>query len=672
MKEQRPKQGAEPQPRETQGSPPAGPGASTAFQFEDQIQAFVEVLPDATVIIDGAGRIIAWNRPMEELTGIPKARAVGQTGYLHGAALYGRSEPILVDPVDLVARQDRAAESKYIFFERSGSSVSAVSFAPAARNGQGAFLWGTASVLFDAEGNRIGAIESIRDITHQKRIEEELRLSRERLRLALDATGDGLWDWNLPAGKMYLDQGCLRMLGWEGEEGEYPFAQLMEHHHQEDLARIMRGLEQRVQAGSSDKVSIEYRIRLADGEFRWVLSRGKVMARDRANRPVRILGVVSDQTERRRLEAQIQQGHKMESIGRLAGGIAHDFNNLLTVILSGSDLALMSIPEETPAARDVQSVREAALRASQLTQQLLTFARQQPHRPTVHDLNDLVREIAQMLGRLIGEDIELHFDLAPDAWRVTLDRGQFEQVLVNLVVNARDAMPGGGAIWIRTRNVVQFERPYAQLTVTDSGCGMTEEVQAHLFEPFFTTKEVGKGTGLGLATCYGIVQQNGGQIDVESAPGCGTTFRILLPKTDAPTAAEWAAGLTGEPLFCGTERILVVEDEEEVRNLIVRILSARGYRVFDAANREKALSLIQSVGARFDLILTDVVMPGGGMVDLAQELQSRHPATKVLLMSGYAEGRIGQALPEGVEWPLLEKPFSPVSLLGKVREVLGR
>ncbi|HEU4569482.1 MAG TPA: ATP-binding protein, partial [Gemmatimonadales bacterium] len=385
--------------------------------------------------------------------------------------------------------------------------------------------------------------------------------------------------------------------------------------------------------------------------------------------------------QREGAEEQLRQSQRLESLGRLAGGVAHDFNNLLTVILGNLALVRGELPDDSTAAEDIGMAERAARRASELTRKLLTFARRQSVAPQVLELQQQLRDLEAIFKRLVGEDVRLVGDHAPGLWPVLMDPGHLEQVVTNLVVNARDAMPDGGTITLRTRNVTfSGDRPnpgglppgeYVQLEVTDSGTGMGPDVLARIFEPFFTTKEPGKGTGLGLATVYGIVHQAGGHVDVRSTPGLGSTFIVLLPRAADGTRAPRDPGATPLPGFGRGERVLLVEDEDAVRQVAVRALSDRGYRVVAAESAESALRRLDD-GTPIDLLVTDVVMPGMGGKALAERLLARWPELPVLFVSGYtAEERLeGLLAREGVQ--LLAKPFTPDHLAFAVRGLLDR
>jgi PAS domain S-box-containing protein len=390
------------------------------------------------------------------------------------------------------------------------------------------------------------------------------------------------------------------------------------------------------------------------------------------------IAVSRDVTARKAIEQQLQQSQKLESVARLAGGVAHDFNNLLTAILAGVDVLLSRIPAGGPLREGVQEIDEAARRAAALTRQLLVFSRKEVAQPALVDLNEIVAGMARMLRRLISEDIELSTVAAAGVGRVRADPGQLEQVILNLAVNARDAMPRGGKLTIETVSVtvdaatarVHEVSPGRQvmLQVTDTGCGMSPEVQAHLFEPFFTTKEAGKGTGLGLSTVYGIVRQAGGWVALRSRPGAGTVFRVYLPEAEAPGArpADVAARREG-PAPRGTETVLLVEDDAMVRRVAVRTLRGAGYTVLEASGGDEALRA--AAGARVDLMVTDLVMPHMGGEALARRFRAEHPRARVLLISGYTDHEVDPAaLGRGVAF--LQKPFTPQALARTVRELL--
>jgi two-component system, cell cycle sensor histidine kinase and response regulator CckA len=393
------------------------------------------------------------------------------------------------------------------------------------------------------------------------------------------------------------------------------------------------------------------------------------------------MAMLTDAAGGLQVEEQLRQTQKMEAVGMLAGGVAHDFNNLLTIITGYSHLILNNLNPGDPNHHAAAQIMKAGERAAALTKQLLAFSRRQVLQPRVLDLNDLVTGLSSMLQRLIGEDIDLRLALNPDLGRVNADPGQIEQVLMNLVVNARDAMPKGGSLTIETRNVELDESytqrnlaakrgPHVLLAVSDSGHGMDEATRSRLFEPFFTTKSVGKGTGLGLSTVFGIIQQSGGSLEVYSEPDHGTSVKVYLPRIDQPVSVE-AKELRKKPAR-GTETILVVEDDEMVRHLVRETLAKEGYRVMDAADPVHARRMADSHKGEIQLLITDVVMPKVSGIDLALQIAARRPTIKVLYMSGYTDNAIVNGGMLEKEAAFLQKPFTPGVLTHKVREVLEK
>jgi PAS domain S-box-containing protein len=406
--------------------------------------------------------------------------------------------------------------------------------------------------------------------------------------------------------------------------------------------------------------------------------------------PVAVQGSARDITERKRAEEalrlsqlQLQQSQKLEAIGQLAGGVAHDFNNMLTAIMGYTDLSLRRVGLENPIRRNLEETKKAAERAASLVRQLLAFSRKQILEPKVLDLNDVVKDLHKMLTRLIGEDVKLATRLEADLGSIKADPCQVEQIIVNLVVNARDAMPRGGRVTIETANVSLDAQTatkhvavnpgeYVMLSVSDTGSGMDHETQARIFEPFFTTKEVGKGTGLGLSTVYGIVKQSGGNIWVYSEPGFGTVFKVYLPRLDDTTANSDAKQAQESNAPRGTETILLVEDEDVVRGLTRRILMQAGYNVLDAKSGDEAIRLCDAHVGPIDLLLTDVVMPEVSGKEVADRLLELRPTTRVLFMSGYTDEAIVQHGVLDANVKFIQKPFTWLALTKKVREVLNR
>jgi signal transduction histidine kinase/ActR/RegA family two-component response regulator len=453
------------------------------------------------------------------------------------------------------------------------------------------------------------------------------------------------------------------------------FEAFIEAIHPEDRQSVRDIIHKALKSGAD--FSIQHRALWADGTVRWLNNAGRIQLGEQGE-PLRGVGITMDITERRTLEEQYHQSQKMEAVGRLAGGVAHDFNNLLTAILGYCQLLLADLDPRDPRRSDVMEIHKAGESAAGLTRQLLTFSRKQIIEPRVLDLNAVVGNMRGLIGRLIGEDVNVVLNLRAGLPTVKADAGQMEQIVLNLAVNARDAMPGGGTLTIETTNVDIDENyanthfpvepgPYVGLTVTDTGTGMSPEVQARLFEPFFTTKEIGKGTGLGLATVHGIVARTGGSIGVSSEVGKGSSFTAYFPHSAVGVAADLPApAVQARP---AEETLLVVEDEEALRILAKRILERQGYRVLLAANAGEALQLFKS-NEVIDLILTDVIMPGGSGAELTRRLVAERPGLKVVYMSGYTDEAISHhgVLDPGIAF--LHKPFTSETLGRKIREVL--
>jgi len=510
------------------------------------------------------------------------------------------------------------------------------------------------------------------------RIEEALRESQAQLQraesVALVMTAhlalDGRW--------VKVPPTLCDLLGYT--EQELLALEVADVAHPEDLEADLAE-RQRLIRGEARSYDLLMRLLRRDGRVVWFYSNISVV-QDAAGTPLYFLAYLRDVSERKLLEEQLRQAQKMEAVGQLAGGVAHDFNNLLTAIIGNTELLLGTIDLDDRRRLDVQEISRAAHRAATLTRQLLAFSRRQVLQPRIVDLNGVVTELTAMLRRIIGEHVELRLQLEPGLGRVLADAGQLEQVITNLAVNARDAMPSGGTLTIRTANVAQAEAlpsgpesspllgPLVELSVSDDGLGMDERTQARLFEPFFTTKELGRGTGLGLATVYGIVRQSGGHIRVATRLHHGSTFTIYLPMAEGTPESDVEAGGWSE-LPGGTGTILVVEDEDAVRYLACRVLRGNGYRILEAGDPAAAIRIVKAEGQPVDLLVTDIVMPGMSGPALAERLIAGCPDLKVLYITGYAAEAIERqgALPAG--GALLEKPFTAQQLVDSVRQALG-
>ena len=547
------------------------------------------------------------------------------------------------------------------------------------RHKQGGYRWLRAELrlLRDAAGRPVEAVGSWSDITARKEAELRLQESEEQYRLLFDSNPHPMWVYDDETlAFLAVNDAAVRHYGYSREE--FSAMTLRDIRPPSDVPVLEEQVARRREAArepfSSPRV---WRHRKKDAAVIDVeISSSPITFRGRPG----WLALAADVTEKKRLEAQLLQAQKMESVGRLAGGVAHDFNNLLGVITGYGDLLQREIGPEHPGFHRVEEIRKAAERAAVLTRQLLAFSRKQVLEPTVLDLNVVVSDTENMLRRLIGEDVQLVTVLAGGLGRVKGDRGQLEQVIVNMAVNARDAMPQGGKLIIETADVDLDEKyartrsdaspgPHVMLAVSDTGHGMDAETRSHLFEPFFTTKGPGRGTGLGLATVYGIVRQSGGHVMVYSEPGQGTTFKVYLPRFEG-MARPAEASATAEGAPSGVETILLVEDEASLRVLILEILESAGYRVLEGPTPEEALTLAGAHAEPIHLVLTDVVLPRMSGRQMAESLQSSRPDTRVLFMSGYTDDAISHhgILETGVHF--LQKPFTTDALLRKVRDVL--
>ena len=630
-----------------------------------QLSSAVEQTGDSVFITDREGRIEYVNPAFERICGFTLDEVRGKTprvlkSGVHDQAFYERLWNALLAGEIYRAVVVNRKKSGELFHEEK-----------------------VISPLRDGQGRITHFVSTGRDITERIRAEQRLRESEERFRQLTEHIREVFWLKSADGSRILYVSPAYEEVWGRSCQSLYaePFS-FLETVHPEDRERVLAALPGQA-AGEYDH---EFRIVRPDGAIRWIWARA-FPVRDEHGEIYRIAGCSEDITERKMVEEalresaeQLRQAQKMEAVGRLAGGIAHDFNNLLTVILGRAELLLARLGEEETLARDVTLMKKTADRAAALTRQILAFSRQQMLQPKVLDLSAIVSETAAMLRPLIGEHIELCLNAVPHPCLVMADPGHLEQVIMNLALNARDAMPGGGQLTIETAAVELGEEyarrhlaispgPYVMLAVSDTGTGMDAETRARIFEPFFTTKEQGKGTGLGLATVYGIVKQSGGGIWVYSEPGHGTSFKVYLPRV--PAGAE-AAG-AGEPRPAsggGSETVLLVEDEEEVRSLAREILETAGYAVLEARDGRQASDLAARPSGPIQLLVSDGGMPGMTGADLVERLRPLHPEMRLLFMSGYTDAALANhsALPPGAAF--MEKPFTAATLTRKVREIL--
>jgi PAS domain S-box-containing protein len=603
------------------------------------------------------GRYVDVNDSFLQMTGYQRSEILGRTAAELGMWIHPETRVALAEALSL---QGKVLEFEFLFRARNGEE-----------------RVGALSAELIQVGGEPCLLANVRDDTEPRRAQQALLESQRQYESLVNSVDGIVWEADAQTLRFtFVSPQAERLLG-------YPPARWLQepdfwtgHIHPEDRKWAVDYCL-RATAEQCDH-NFEYRMLAADGRTVWLRDMVSVVVEN--GQTSRLRGLMVDVTQQREMEQQLRQSQKMEAVGQLAGGVAHDFNNLLMVIRGYSELMLDRLEPSSVVRSQAEGILQAAQRASTVIRQLLAFSRKQVLSPKVLDLNAVVGEVGKMLLRLIGEDIELQVVKALDLGRVKADPGQLEQVILNLAVNARDAMPDGGKLILETRNVVLDDAyarahisaqagPYVLLAVTDNGVGMDPETRSRIFEPFFTTKEQGKGTGLGLATVYGIVKQSGGYIWVYSELGQGTTFKIYLPQVSEQPAVVPAEA----PKETGraSETVLLVEDEEDVRKVVTDFLQARGYTVLGAGSGPLALRLAEQHPGPIHLLLTDVVMPAMGGRELAERMRQQQPGIKVLYMSGYTHRGAGQNHGLDPEDPFLEKPFSGEALARKLSEVLG-
>ncbi len=648
---------------------------------ERRLAGIIDFLPDPTWVINVKGVVVAWNRALEELTGVPARDILGKGDYAYAIPFYEESRPMLINLLD---NPDDEIESRYISFTREKDWLVGVSFNPRLGT-NGMYLSGIAGPLYDAAGKRVGAIESLRDVSALKEAEEEVRASEKRFRDLFNSINDLLFSQDLEGRFLSLNQAIARVLGYQVEEllGTKA-AELMLPEHRSGFDDVY--LKKLKEEGSHKGVA-KYLTR--DGEVCY-LEFSSTLVSPEDGEPY-ISGSGRDVTDRflaeremKRLQRQLQQAQKMEAIGTLAGGVAHDFNNILQALGGYVEMVTLGSGLGKEDRRRLGQVSELVSRASDLIRQLLTFSRRLEPEMRPMDLNREVRQAAEILERTIPKMIFIETRLAEELSPVRGDQAQIEQILLNLGANARDAMPEGGRLSLATENVVLDQafcqqnpgvKPgsYVLLTVSDNGQGMEQEVLDQIFDPFFTTKPVGEGTGLGLSTVYGIIKSHGGHVFCQSSRGQGTVFQIYLPAAEQDEESlageiectdQWMNATSGAT-------ILVVDDERDILSSVGECLEHAGGKVLTASSGEQALRRQKEFPGKLDLVILDLGMPGMGGHACLRQLKGREPGLKVLISSGYfSDGQIKKLLEQGAQG-YLTKPYKLSDLMAKVNDLLG-
>ncbi len=622
-----------------------------AHDAMERLAAIVASSNDAIVGKTLDGTVTSWNAAAERIFGYPASEILGQSIFK-------------LIPADL-----HDSERHILECLRRGEAVEFAETERIRKDGEHIWISLSVSPVRDPSGTTTGAASIKRDITARRQAEAELRQSQEELRLAHQAARMGAWRWDVTENELRWDDGLRRLYGLGPSDHVREFDDFLARVHPEDRDRVIRDAQSALT--TSAPIDHEFRILLPDGRVRWLVDQGRVTT-DLLGKPTYITGISMDVTERRSMEEHLRETQRLQAVGQLAGGIAHEANNQMTVVLGAAQFLLRRSDLAPSSRQDVEFIRQAAERTATITQQLLAFSRRQLLQPQEVDLNQIVQAIEPVLRRSLSEQHELVVRLGDGIGTIQADPRQLEQVLLNLTLNARDAMPERGTFTIKTseHSVSAQESAeggpppgrYATIQASDTGHGMDAGTLQRMFEPFFTTKPIGQGTGLGLSVVHGIITQSGGHIRVLSEPGRGATFKIYLPVVTSPRAAEPAA-LTTTPSAKQGHVALVVEDDELVRAMAVRGLVEAGYRTLEAENGRAALDLLRSRRGRVDVVITDLGMPEMDGYELARQLEQEQPDLPIIYMTGYGDVEMAG--------PFLRKPFSPELFVRKVGEVLA-
>jgi two-component system, cell cycle sensor histidine kinase and response regulator CckA len=639
-------------------------GALIDLASAARIQLLVEQIQDVAIfMITPDGRHATWNAGVERVLGYDES------------AFLGQPIELIFTPEDV----DRGTPAAELSTAREHGAASDDRWLQR-RDGSRFWASGITTAVRDERGRLLGFGKVLRDLTDQRLVLERLAESDERLRLAISAAGVGTWRWDLRTGRDTLDANLAKLLELGEGDTVVTLEQFFERVHPEDRERTRAAFMDAVQR--RDGLQIEFRITCHDGSVRWLRDHGRIVLDD-TGEPQYLTGAVLDITAQRLFDERLRASQRMDAVGKLAGGVAHEVNNMMSVALGFTDMVLADLPPDHRRRRDLEQVRTAAGRAATVTAQLLAFSRQQMLQPAVLRPAELLVNLEPVIQRLLGAGRTLVLKVAPDAGQVVADPGQLEQVLINLALNARDAMEPGGQLTVAVRSILldatfthrhpeaaSLSGPCVMLEVSDTGHGIDETTRERIFEPFFTTKPTGQGTGLGLAVVHGIVHQSGGYIEVESTPGAGTTFRVLLPAVS--NIGQRSAAPVAPPVKRGTgETILVVEDEPMVRQLVVRTLERLGYQCLEAGDGAEALRLLQAHGESVSAVVTDLVMPHMNGRELGKHLAVSRPGLPVLYMSGYTNDEMIRRDLLTPEAPFIQKPFDVRAFAAKLQGLVA-
>lgn len=646
-----------------------------------KLLSIIEFLPDATFVVDQDRRVITWNRAIEDMTGVRKEDMIGKGNYAYAVPFYGEPRPILIDHI---FENEKSIKYQYAHhYRKEKDTIFAEEFAPSLYEGKGAYMWGKASPLLGIDGNIIGAVESIRDITQnhmdftaRMEMEAELALRNDFLEQILHTAGVVILVLDTNGRILRFNRFGEQLTGFLEKEivGKFWLDTLISKKKHAKFAGIIKEIKEKGFATGEDFfLSMNNREILV----KWNAS----VLKSSTNRKQTFLVVGHDVSELRTVEAQLLQAQKMEAIGRLAGGIAHDFNNILTGILGNVSSILTNISPDCEHFEALKEVKDAALMAADIVEKLLGFSRKSLMKSAVVDINDNIYEAYNIIKHTIDPRIAIKTSLDENLWLAAADKTRIIQILMNLCLNAQDAMAEGGTITIKTENITisedclknqpSYVRPgdFIKVSVIDTGCGMPPEIQEQIFEPFFTTKKKGHGTGLGLSMVYGIVKQLKGWIDCSSELGGGTVFLIYLPRFSGEvTSAKQPAACTDVVDLSGTETILVVDDKKIVSNYMRRVLAKSGYKTLTAGDGHEAIEFYRKYWKEIDLVILDMTLPKISGRDVLIAMKEINPAAKVLLTSGYLFDDLKDQVLSGYEF--LHKPFAENDLLRHLKKML--